>query len=253
MKNLIFLISLFTIGCNSNAQKNAEDNNIIIENGILKSIHGVEISKYEISVDDIEPDIESLTLEHLLCIATDECDEELLKELIEKGADLNSKICDDDDAITYLAFCKENGVVLTKLMLENGANINGADQDNDSFLSYAILFDNLNLVEYLIESGADRLQRDTNRNMGCLPVHGVKSLEMLKLLLSRGFKINELCNNGRNLLHFAAKDNLKEVAQYLTEKQLVDINQKDNNGETPMDYAVRFNRPEIAEILKKKE
>lgn len=255
MKNLIMLILLFSIGCNSNAQKNGGDknkSNVIVENGILKSVHGVAISKYEIQTDIIDVDMESITLEHLLCLAADECDEELLKELIQRGADLNSKICDDDDVITLLAACMENGVALTKLMLENGANINGADQDNGSFLTYAIVFDNLNLVEYLADNGADRLQRDINENMGCLPVHRVKSVEMLKLLMAKGFEINQSCDNGRNILHFAAKYDLREVAQYLLENRLVDMNQKDKNGETPLDYATKSNHLEIAEIIKSK-
>lgn len=137
------------------------------------------------------------------------------------------------------------------MLLSKGANINGADEDNDSFLSYAISYDNIKLVEFLIDKGADRMQRDTNRKMGCLPVHGVESVEMLELLIAKGFEINQICNNGRNILHFAAKDDLRAVAQYLVDKQLVDVNQKDNKGETPLDYTKRFNHPEIAEIIGK--
>jgi ankyrin repeat protein len=75
---------------------------------------------------------------------------------------------------------------------------------------------------------------------------------MLELLIANEFQINEQCDNGRNLLHFAAKENLKEVAKYLVEKELVDIFQKDKNGETALDYAKRFKHSDIAEIIKKK-
>ncbi len=109
----------------------------------------------------------------------------------------------------------------------------------------------MSLVKYLIQKGADKIQRDTNRNMGCLPIHGCESVEMLKLLQSNGFEINLQCDNGRNLLHFAAKENLKEVAKYLVENDLVNINQKDKNGETAIDYAKRFKNPEIEKIIKK--
>lgn len=234
------------IGFISEAQKS----DAIVQDGILISFEGIDVSKYELEVENF--DVEQVTMNHLLCLATYECDEKLALELIEKGAYVNFKCEDVDHVITNIAFCKENGIKLTELLLINGANINGADGDNASFLSYAISLDNIKLAEFLIDKGAERLQRDSNRNMGCLPVHGVKSIEMLELLLSKGFEINELCDNGRNLLHFAAKDNLREVAQYLIDKKLVATNQKDRNGETPLDYTKRFNNPKIAEIINRK-
>ena len=246
------------IGCSSEAQKinpktktEPSKNKMVVQNGILVSVDGIDVSKYELDIKDF--DVEEVTKNHLLCLATDECDEELVIELIKEGADVNFKCDEVDNVITNLASCKENGVKMAELLLSKGANINGSDEDNASFLSYAISFDNLKLTEFLIDKGADRIQRDTNRNMGCLPIHGVKSVQMLKLLIEKGFEINQTCDNGRNLLHFSAKDDLKEVAQYLVGKRLVDINHKDKNGETPLDYATRFKHPEIAQIIKKKK
>jgi ankyrin repeat protein len=256
MKTPLLILPFLLLGCTSEAQKNnmkpdTPKRDVVVKNGILLSIEGIDVSKYELNVEDF--DIEKVTKHHLLCLATDECDEALVTQLLEKGVDVNFRCEEGDHVITNLAFCMENGVELTKLLLNKGANINGADQENDSFLSYAISSDNLNLVTFLLDRGADRMQRDTNRNMGCLPVHGVKSVEMLSLLISKGFDINQRCDNGRNLLHFAAKDDLPQVAQYLIEKRLVDINQKDKNGETPLDYAIKYHHPEIAALLKKKK
>lgn len=250
---LLFLI----VGCSSGAHTNnsetkteSQKNNKVTENGILISVDNINVSKYELEIDDFEE--EEITMNHLLCLATEECDEKLIRELIDKKVDVNF-MCDGDHVITNLAYCKELGVRLTKMLLNKGANINGADQDNDSFLSYAISYDNLKLSEFLIDKGANQVQRDRNSNMGCLPIHGVESLAMLELLISKGFEINGLCNNGRNLLHFATRENLKEVAQHLIDNKLVDINHKDKNGETPLDYSKKFKNPDIAEIIKKKK
>lgn len=257
MKNLLVILTLLTTGCSSEAQSDNSDANTksqesiaVVEGGILISIEGIDVSKYQLDVEDF--DVEDIRKNHLLCLATDECDEELIVELIDKGVDVNFRCEEINHVITNLAFCKENGVKLAELLLNKGADINGTDQDNDSFLSYAISYDNLKLAEYLIEKGANRIQRDTNRNMGCLPIHGVESVEMLELLIAKKFEIDQLCDNGRNLLHFAVKDNLKELAQYLIDKNLVDINQKDKNGETPLDYSARFNHPDVAEIIRNK-
>ena len=203
--------------CSSEAQKNntsTEENKIIIKNGFLVSFEGINLSKHKIDIEDFN--VEEVSINNLLCLATEECDVALVKKLFEKSADVNVKCEETDHVITNVAYCKENGIELAKLLLGKGANINGADEDNDSFLSYAISYDNLKLVEYLIENGVAKTQRDSNRNMGCLPVHSVNSVKMLKLLISKGFRINERCDNGRTLLHVAAKEDLKEVAKYLS-------------------------------------
>ena len=258
MKNLLIILPLLLIGCSSEAQRQdsqkeveAKETKVVVKDGILISFEGFDVSKYELDVEDF--DVREITKNNLLCLATQECDENLVRGLLEKGANANFKCEEVDDVITNLAFCKENGVLLTDLLLSKGADINGADEDNDSFLSYAISYDNYNLAKYLIEKGANKEQRDTNRNMGCFPVHGVESVKMLELLIANNFEINSLCDNGRNLLHFAAKDDLKQLANHLIENQLVEINHKDKNGETPLDYAVRLNNPEIAEMIKKKK
>lgn len=187
MKYLIIIFLLIISGGSLNAQnENIEnkksstnqDSKTIVRDGFLISFEGIDVSKYELDVEDFN--VAMVTLDHLLCLSTDECDLELTKELLKRGANANFKCEEVDDLITNVSFCIENGVEITKLLLEKGANINGADQDNDSFLAYAISNDNLDLVRYLIQKGADKLQRDTNRNMGCLPIHGCESIEMIK-------------------------------------------------------------------------
>lgn len=254
MKTLLVILTMLIIGCSSEAQQKkttTKENKIVIKDGYLVSFEGINLSEYELDVEDFN--VEEVSINHLLGVAIEECDEELVERLFEKGADVNFKFEGADDVITGVGWCKENGLKLAKLLLSKGANINGADEDNDSFLSYAIGFDNLELVKYLVENGADKNQRDTNRHMGCLPIHGVQSVEMLEFLISKGYRIDEQCDNGRTLLHFAAKDDLKEVAKYLVEKELVDIYQKDKKGETALDYAKNYKHPEITQIINKKK
>jgi ankyrin repeat protein len=261
MRYIFAFTGLLLIGCSSNAQQKTtslEGSIIEIQEGILIALENINLENFNIDYEELKVledfgiNLDSLTKDHLLCYAIDQCDQELLTFLIDKGADVNSK-CDGDDAITYIAYCIQEGVGMTNTMIASGANKNGADQDNDSYLSYAISYDNHKLVRYLIEIGANRKQKDTNPNMGCLPIHACESLEMLKILMENGFEVNEICNNGRNLLHFAAKNGLVEIAQYLVKNNLVDIDLKDQNGETPLDYAVRYGNPEIENIIRAKK
>lgn len=258
MKYILTLIGLVLIVLNLNAQQKPSDTvdtNILIQEGMLLSVEGLDLEKFEIIyeeleiLEDLRINLDSLTKDNLICFAIDQCDIELLKFLIENGANV-STTCDSDDAITYVTYCIEEGVEMTKLMLANGSNMNGVDQDNDPFLSYAIGYDNYELVKYLIEIGSDRKHKDSN--MGCFPIHSCESVDMLKILINNGFEVNEICDNGRNLLHFAARNNHTEIAQYLVENNLVDIDLKDVNGETPLDYALKFHNTEIEKIIKSK-
>ncbi len=251
MKTIFVLSILLLVGCSVDGQRN--DNSIsnqpdlVFDDGILISFKGVDFSKYEIEDEFFY--LYEITLDDMFCFATEECDVNLIIELLKKGVDVNYLCEGVDHVITGLAFCKEHAVKLAEMFLSKGADINGADQDNASFLSYAISLDNFDLVEFLIKNGANPIHRDTNRNLGCLPIHKVRSIQMLKLLIENGFAIDQNCYNGRNLLHFTAMKNSAEVAEYLIENQLVEISQKDNNGETPLDYANRFNSPEVAKII----
>ncbi len=241
--------------CSSQAQKEPKADisiteviNYEMKDGILLSFDGIELAKYELDVEDF--DIGEITLNHLLCLSTDECDTELTVELLKRGANPNFKCEEADDLITNLVFCEENGIELTKLLLSKGANINGADEDNDSFLSYSISNNNIELTKFLIDNGANKSQRDINKNLGCLPIHGVESIEMLNLLIKEDFNVSESCENGRTLLHFAARENHIEIVKYLLANNLVDKNQKDNKGNTAFDYAQGRGNKQIEELLK---
>ncbi|MBR9922927.1 MAG: hypothetical protein GYB31_19040 [Bacteroidetes bacterium] len=181
-----------------------------------------------------------------LCDALWECDLEKTKALLEAGANPNV-LCEEDDAITYCAECEDKAVRLTRLLATYGANLDGTDADKDSFLSYAIFFDNYDLVAYLLANGVQKYQRD--ETMGCLPLHSCQSLRMLKLLKEYGYDLNATCTNGRNLLHYAAKENLPEMAAYLVQNALTDPRQADENGETPYDFALRYHHPDVAAVL----
>jgi ankyrin repeat protein len=252
MRIIIYVLIFLTLGCSSNAQKEDSDtqqSKAIVENGILVSFEGIDLSKYELDVEDF--DVNMVTKDHLLCLATSECDKQLVKRLLELGVNVNFKCEEVDDVITNLAFCDEGAVELARMLLKKGADVNGTDQDNASVLSYAISNNNIELTKFFLDNGASTSLRDTNRNTGCLPLHGCESVEMLKLLINKGFDTKKQCNNGRNLLHYAAKENLIDMAKYIVDNDLVSVDQKDKNGETALDYAKKYNRSEIEKILKK--
>lgn len=249
MKRLIFFICLFWFGCSSDAQQKSKSNTVV-DKGFVQSVQGIDLTKYEIEVSDFyHMNLNSITKDHVLCYAVDECESELIKDLISKGANVNT-YCNDDALITGLGFCYEDIIELIELFINKGADINGADQENSSLLSYAISADNFELVDYILLNGGDKNHRDNNHFGKCLPIHACESLKMLQLLEKKGFKLDEVCSNGENLLHLAVKGNFIEMINYMVDHKLIDKNQKDNSGKTPLDYAKEKRNKEIQMILK---
>lgn len=256
MKHILILVLILTFGCSSEAQKDinkSPKNKIELSNGIISTVNGINVEKYKITPEDFELPIKSITIEHVLCIVTEECDKEMLMEFIKEGVNLNVPTCDGDNPIFILADCEDVSMELIELMVKNGANIHAGDIENYSLLWHAIDLNNFELVDYLIEKGVDKNQRSSNPNMGCLPIHGCNSLEMIKKLDKEGFDLEVVCNNGLNLLHWAARNNYKEMAKYLVENEKIEINQKDVFGKTPLDYAKEKFHFDVIDIISEKK
>lgn len=247
---LYFLLILKLGTLNSQADYNYKTTNPQVElnNGQIVKLFGYDVSEYEIDLEYLDVDLDNIEKYHLLCLAVSNCDYEVTHSLLKEGIDPNT-ICDIDHILTEVSFCEDSAVKIAEAFLRYGADINGADEENNSFLSYAISLDNLQLVDFILNKGASLTQRDTNSNMGCLPFHAIQSIEMLELLGVRQINLNDKCNNGRTLLHFAAKENLVELAEYLIQGRLVDKQAKDENGQTAYDYSIKFKSEGVRKLL----
>ena len=169
---------------------------------------------------------------------------ELIKYLIDKGADVNSK---NKDGFTPLMFAGTKGRVENALLLiENGADLFAENSNKATcahFLSICLVPDFLNL---LVEKGVDFNGKD---NRGRIPLMMAASRnlptrnestgnneelqEAIKILIKQTTNINDTDNQGRTALH-QAYDVL--FAELLVE-QGANINIKDNEGLTPLDAA----------------
>jgi ankyrin repeat protein len=195
------------------------------------------------------PALQSTGDDSLLCEALWECDLAQVRSLLEKDADPNG-LCDEDHLITLCAECEDNALAMTRLLLKFGADINGADADGTSLFQYAVFFHQPDLVDFLLtQPGVDLFSRDTV--IGCSAIQLCQDLDMVKKLEKAGFDPNEVCGNGRTLLHYAARDDLRDIARYLIAEKGIDVSLRDGEGRTALDYALRQNNQEIARMLQK--
>lgn len=161
------------------------------------------------------------------------------KEVIELLVNFGARIDEGyESAIFYALENYEN----TKFLLDNGANVNSANAFGKTPIFYAIEFGRKDIVSLLLQNGANINQKYINNNeklalsanIGadtpyfitlCALEHTSKNvlmdaaayadIEILKTLISKGAKLNEVDDLGFNALDFALAAGKKENAAYL--------------------------------------
>lgn len=105
------------------------------------------------------------------------------KKAIEHGADVNSKNSEGQTPLCLVSKCR---IDLVKLLVEKGADVNLQSDDEISPLHWAVEYDNEEIVEYLLTHGAKTDSRD---KLYETPVHWAAWTghhRSAKLLLSYG-------------------------------------------------------------------
>ena len=112
-------------------------------------------------------------------------------------------------------------------------------------LHTAARYDNLEIVEYLIENGANIEAKD---DYGNTPLHTAanygSTLEIVEYLIENGADIEANNNDGNTPLHHAAENGNLEIVEYLIENG-TNIEAKGDYSYTPLHLAARYGKPEI--------
>ena len=209
-------------------------------------------------------------------------DIEILKLLIEKGCDVNTKNYSEESALHFVLKNRFDFEHL-KILVENGADINVKDKNGKTALMYAY---KMEVVDYLISNGAVFEKNYSTNDGETYLMHFCDNnigLNYIKDLIEQGEDINSHNNLGETALHIAVRRKYYEaiklliennadinvltkfgapITVYLLDRQHVnfdyfeilqiliengaDINAKDKNGKTALMYA---EEKEVVEYL----
>lgn len=180
-------------------------------------------------------------------------DIELVKSLISKGADVDTK---DEDGWTPLHFAAYRGQKeVAEVLIAKGASISATDTSGSTPLHWAASYGGKRVPELLI---ANRANVNTRDNRGNTPLHiaaGVWHVDkdLLQLLLAKGADIHARNDKGQTPLHSAAlgsgKRNTTHAAAFLLANG-AKVNAKDNNGCTPLYLAAgTWQKEAVVELL----
>ena len=202
---------------------------------------------------------------------------EMVKALIENGADVNSR---DSSQNTPLHLACDNGnLEMVMVLLEKGATIDAINIDEDTPLHFACLNGHTDLAMALIKKGADIYATDNNGSTpSCNPamtdifnhlwrstplltaMHSNNMPEFQRLLNDYNYDVNkDVSTNGKGwtILHAAATLNLnmnrmEYVNLLLNSPRIDDFAETKTEGITALHIANSKNDTEFINAIKKK-
>jgi len=144
---------------------------------------------------------------------------------------------------------------LVKELVEKGVDVNKHyDSKGRTPIHWAVIRDNLKIAAFLISRGANVNARDKNM---MAPIHYAafpKDLDMVKLLVQEGADINALDKNGWSPLHYFAYYDFDLGVKYLLIQGAIQSMSSNkymeiSNKSTPLDVAIQKNNSNIIQAL----
>lgn len=203
--------------------------------------HGVNVVN-EISNNGVTP----------LYIAAIHGNDEIIKTLLKNGASLTGGIFDQELALHTAArggsvwFINE---LRTKYAAIYNEQINKPDYNNETPLSIAIANDNKEVIDYLLENGAD-VSPEINEISPLITAIKSNDTETAERLIKQGIDIHQTDpENDKTALHYGVESGNNLLVGALLSKG-ANPNVRDRNGFTSLHYAAG-GPPEICEMLLK--
>jgi ankyrin repeat protein len=170
-------------------------------------------------------------------------DVNMIKLLVDKGADINA-------ARALPAAVMMNNIKAVELFLKRGASVNLLDVGGNTPLHYAVEDGQIQMIKLLLGHGANI---DAKNELDETPLHSLIHIpdneETVKLLLDKGANPNTI-SRGTPLLNDAVDYGDEEMVKLLLEKG-ANVNSMDAKGNTPLQIAVKSNNQSMIQLLVK--
>lgn len=138
-----------------------------------------------------------------------------IKKLIKCGEDIN-ETNETGESVLALAIRSYCDFELLMLLTQNGADIYDFDDEGVSIFDMAVTYNNLEMVQYLLNQGYDT--NKVTRRSGFTPLMAAACygrVGIVKLLIENGANQNAVDSKGFRAVDFARKMNKKSVLAIL--------------------------------------
>ena len=139
---------------------------------------------------------------------------EVVKFLVDKGADVNSE--DSNKIVPLHSLGVRNSTKAIEILISKGANVDAKDYGGNTALHYAAMYDAADAVALLIDKGADiEIRDDYGRTPLILCARERGGPETIRVLLNAGADVNARDKFQASSLDLAAWRGKKEVVDIL--------------------------------------
>ncbi|NWW29677.1 RN5A ribonuclease, partial [Panurus biarmicus] len=182
-----------------------------------------------------------------LNVAVKEGDREAVLELLEQGADVNSKV---ESGWTPLQTAVQNGEEdLVRLLLDRGASLHARKDNGGTAFTEAGIAGNVEILKLLLERGSDIKDQDINGFTAFMEAAWYGREEALRFLYSRGAEVNlrretseekaKLHKGGATALMDACRECHFSVVKILVQEMRADVNIRDNRDRNALIHALK--------------
>ncbi|MFM2322020.1 MAG: hypothetical protein RLZZ225_173 [Pseudomonadota bacterium] len=176
----------------------------------------------------------------------------IVEQLVNKGVVLEPR---DDRGDTPLHLAVENNSsfpvirFMVRKLQQRSANLEAKNRDSYTVLQLATQHGYVDLVEFLLASGADSMVRDVEGNTLLHLAVSKAHSEIAKRLIGINADLLEAKNeSGDTALHLAVSNNDLKLMDLLL-KLGADLETKDGSGDTPLCFATWFTHIDIVKYL----
>jgi ankyrin repeat protein len=141
-----------------------------------------------------------------------------IKKYLSNGGNPNAQE-DNGESVICFAMRYRCDPEILELLIENGADIHHVDKEGVSVFDVAVTYNNLSIINLLLESGFD--VNVPTRKSGFTPLMGAVCygrIEVVKKLLEKNADIVVRDNHGFSALDYARKMNKKSIFALLQEE-----------------------------------
>ncbi|TMW69733.1 hypothetical protein Poli38472_001889 [Pythium oligandrum] len=198
--------------------------------------------------------------EKKLWAAAEDGDEELAKDLLNGGVDVEAKNENGESAL-LLASKNENADVVKVLLNEGKAKVNTHDKYKRTALHWAVYNDDLEVVTLLLAAKVRvnvavrdvDYPNDWEKYRLYLPIHiacARGQLDVGKALLAHGAKVNKDVGYSMSTpLHMACDHGHASMVEELLKTEGVEVNEVDKFGRTALYMACKMGRMDMVDLL----
>lgn len=243
-----YCISVFLVLCTA-SMISAKD--FVLPEGLVNAVYENNLPTILKAVTDNPSTIQMKDSEGktLLLLASSSGKSDIVKFLLESGADIEAK--DKMGRTPLITAARERGGIdVIKLLVEKGAAVNAVDDAKDSALSLAAWRGFEDIVDYLLEKSAN-VPINNEQGRWLLGKAADKGLEKLfSAMTAKGADLGIRVEDNATLLHMACGGGSLQIIDTLL-KSKMNVNLKDDNGWTPLHYAAFKGKTEVIELLLK--